>query len=108
MHTEVIIALVSICGQEDLNIANSLGTKLSGRSFSHFNVFSQSSRVCARRFVTKERAHNAERFGIVPVDGKERVEKADAVEMVDPKLTLSSSFSAPNAVIPPFCRFWSR
>lgn len=92
MHTEVIIALVRISGQEDLSIANSLGTRLSGISFNHLSVLSQSSRVScsARRFETKERAHNAERLGIGPVDDTERVEKADAVERLDARLTRSS------------------
>jgi hypothetical protein len=109
MHTEVIIALVSICGQEDLNIANSLSTRLSGISDSHLSVISQSSRVScnARKFVTKERAHNTERLGIGPVDGTERVEKADAVERLDARLTLSSSVSAPKAGTP-LRRFASR
>ena len=44
----------------------------------------------------------------MPANGTERVEKADAVEMVDARLPRSSSVSAPNAGIPPFRRFASR
>jgi hypothetical protein len=96
--TAVMKGSVRSSGYEVLNMVNTLGTRCSGRAFSHRVVLLQSglagSSASFRRFDTKDRAHSDVSAG-TPAVGKVRVDKADGEALFCWAIGRSASDGAP-------------